>query len=530
MEELIGQTNASIVHRGHSADTPEEKLALKIVLLNPKAGMDEFSTYASLDERVSTYRNIDHPSIAALRDFFYLDTGVAEMPVVVREYIEGESMQEQIEQNHLLSPEQAMQIFRQLLEVSDYLETSSTREIVVRDIKPGNIIIDGDGDAHLTDLELCTSSGQSTTGGRGTISYMPPEQLVGGEPTSMWDRYAIAKTMEHLLTGNEPEHGKPVSLRDGINIPIRVRELLYQMTSRDARERPDSARKILLQLGNQEERGVALVPRPNHSLSNGSASLDKQLALVAGYIIKVPFDDDEKRYLYEFIAYASSMEDDDSQFPVVSQVCKAMRLFLEAKDGFTKEKEFMDTVRRLARQLEYDVIMDDETDDTHKIVLVDPLSNPRKVISIEGPNCIQVDYLKPGASVDDFVEEYERYSRGQDPQLWKKYKKKANLLENVIAFSWLGTLIGIGMTSIVLGLRHESWAIFGSGAGATTAAAYLGPKFHDWNYKPIWKKFRGENAKKFQDPREDHSYNLPSSVTKAFLPEYRGNVPGDDKK
>ena len=94
LEELIGQTNASIVHRGHSADTPEEKLALKIVLLNPKAGMDEFSTYASLDERVSTYRNIDHPSIAALRDFFYLDTGVAEMPVVVREYIEGESMQE----------------------------------------------------------------------------------------------------------------------------------------------------------------------------------------------------------------------------------------------------------------------------------------------------------------------------------------------------------------------------------------------------------------------------------------------------
>ncbi len=308
LEEVIGQTNASKVYRGFEEETPEQKLALKIVLLNPDADLDELGTYSSLEERVDTYRNINHTNIAGLCDFFYWDNGVTQMPVVVRAYIPGESLQEQIGNGQMHSPNEAMVIFKKLLEISDYLETSSTREIVVRDIKPGNIIIDGEGKPHLTDLELCTSSGQTTTGGRGTISYMPPEQLFDSQPTSKWDRYAIAKTMEHLLTGRLPEHGVPVNLPQGINIPHHVKEMLRRMTARNPEERYNSTQEILLELnGNRVLHNNMSIPSAGDGTGERSlVPLNKQLALIARYCGTVVLEEDfsgAKEKMADFIDY-----------------------------------------------------------------------------------------------------------------------------------------------------------------------------------------------------------------------------------
>ena len=81
-----------------------------------------------------------------------------------------------------------------------------------RDIKPGNILIDADGEPHLTDFGLARLvERESTITGAmvealGTPSYMAPEQATGdaAQFTSATDVYGLGSVLYHLLTGQPP--------------------------------------------------------------------------------------------------------------------------------------------------------------------------------------------------------------------------------------------------------------------------------------------------------------------------------------
>jgi len=520
LEEVIGQTNASRVYKGYLENFPEEKFALKVVLLNPEANMDDLGTYCGLEERVSTYQNIVHEKIARLHDFFYLDTGVTEMPVVVRDYVAGESLQEQIDSGKICSPEEALDIFSSLMEISDYLETSAAREIVVRDVKPGNIIINGDAEPHLTDLELCTSSGQATTGGRGTIAYMCPEQLVGGNPTSMWDRYSIAKTMEHLLTGKEPEHGVSVNLPNGINVSSKVGEILQRMTAKEPLERYRNAKEVIaeLNLKTSESNEIGcnnVLPAVVH---NGSlATVPKQLALISKYCDKVDLEEEEKKVIGWFLQYAHSQDASDTR---IGYLARALRLQLEARYGFTKKEEFMNTVKELYKQLDHDLVKADES----KIVMVNPASEPVEVLHIYGPDRIYLDYLKPGFSVDCFIKHHNSYRKGENLKLRDKYRKKKAAQQTVaVATCVFGCAAGAAC-SMIGGIALESLLLAMGGLAGTAGFGAATYNFDiRYNQPRLEREFQRENAKlSDKDPRQDYSYNLPSTLIRAFLPEYNG--------
>src|SRR5437870_2784952 len=99
-----------------------------------------------------------------------------------------------------------------ILKLARTVHYAHKRGILHRDIKPGNILIDADGEPHLTDFGLAKLVEREITltgalvEGLGTPSYMAPEQAAGdtAQLTSATDVYGLGTVFYHLLTGHPP--------------------------------------------------------------------------------------------------------------------------------------------------------------------------------------------------------------------------------------------------------------------------------------------------------------------------------------
>lgn len=185
------------VYLGYRADV-DRQVAIKV--LPPHPGLnDESKQRFRLEAR--TIANLQHPHILPLYDYGATEDGIL---YLVMPYVSGGSLDIALRSGPL-PIEKAVRIVR---EISSALDYAHRQGVIHRDIKPGNILLDGEGNALLGDFGIVkqTDSGADLTGTSivGTPSYMPPEQAQGQPLTAQADLYSFAVVTYEILSGNPP--------------------------------------------------------------------------------------------------------------------------------------------------------------------------------------------------------------------------------------------------------------------------------------------------------------------------------------
>ncbi len=146
---------------------------------------------------------LSHPYIATIYEVGE-DQGQA---YIAMEYIEGRSLEEWLAEKRRFTVEEAI---RFIIEVAEALDSTHKKNIVHRDIKPGNILVDADGHPHLVDFGIAripASTLTQTTAVLGTPFYMAPEQVAARKIDHRVDIFALGAIFYEMLTLEKPFTG-----------------------------------------------------------------------------------------------------------------------------------------------------------------------------------------------------------------------------------------------------------------------------------------------------------------------------------
>ncbi|MFE3461460.1 protein kinase [Nocardiopsis aegyptia] len=195
---------------------------------------------------------LSHPGIAQVYDYGEED-GRA---FLIMELVVGEPLSQVLREHGRLTPDQTLDF---LCQAAQALAAAHARGVVHRDIKPGNLLVTGDGQLKLTDFGIARGDMSVTltqTGMvMGTAQYISPEQALGRPASSASDLYALGVVAYECLAGTPPFTGdSPVALalahtRDEPpelpdHVPLEVDDLVAALLVKDPEERPSSASEV----------------------------------------------------------------------------------------------------------------------------------------------------------------------------------------------------------------------------------------------------------------------------------------------
>jgi len=200
--EEIGRGAQGVVYRAHQKSL-NRTVALKLI------GMGHWATEAHLKRfrrEAAAAASLEHPGIVPIHEVgeregtCYFSMG----------FIEGDQLDEVVRRE----PIPVRRAAELIAKVARTVHYAHEHRILHRDIKPGNILLDRQGEPHLTDFGLARLVETESTVTRtmevlGTPSYMAPEQAVGHDAaiTSATDVYGLGAVLYQLLTGHPPFAG-----------------------------------------------------------------------------------------------------------------------------------------------------------------------------------------------------------------------------------------------------------------------------------------------------------------------------------
>ena len=231
-------------------------IALKII--RPDLAADA-NILRRFKQEILLARQITHRNVIRI-----FDLGVAGgLRFITMEFVEGEDLNSLLNRRGKLEPGEAVAIMRQ---VCEGLQAAHAEDVVHRDLKPQNILVDPDGHVRIMDFGLARTLEQASITHTGIIvgtpDYMSPEQASGEQAGARSDLFAVGVIFYELLTGELPyaadtimaallkrtrEPPRPIDAVDPA-VPKRLSQIVMRCLEPDLNRRYQSAAEILRDL------------------------------------------------------------------------------------------------------------------------------------------------------------------------------------------------------------------------------------------------------------------------------------------
>jgi eukaryotic-like serine/threonine-protein kinase len=201
LDAQIGAGGMSTVYRAFDT-VLERQVAIKLMHREIASDSDQLERFRREARAVA---QLNHPYIVGV-----IDAGEDDRtPYIVFEYVEGETLKDRIRRFGRLPVGEAVAYS---IEIARALGVAHDHQIVHRDVKPQNVLIDEEGAAKVTDFGIARSLTEEglTADGRvlGTTDYVSPEQALGQDVGPQSDLYSLGVVLFEMLTGDVPFHGE----------------------------------------------------------------------------------------------------------------------------------------------------------------------------------------------------------------------------------------------------------------------------------------------------------------------------------
>jgi eukaryotic-like serine/threonine-protein kinase len=155
---------------------------------------------------------VRHPNCVRIYDMVPArsDPGLADLDgmVIVMGYVDGQSLGDRVRDHGLLDDVSAARVW---VNLAGALDAAHSRGVMHRDVKPGNVVVDPNGVAHLIDFGIARKTGDATMTQAGfvlgTPDFLAPEIACGERASSASDAWQLAATISYALTGHPPRGG-----------------------------------------------------------------------------------------------------------------------------------------------------------------------------------------------------------------------------------------------------------------------------------------------------------------------------------
>jgi tetratricopeptide (TPR) repeat protein/predicted Ser/Thr protein kinase len=285
--EKLGEGGMGVVYKAEDSDL-KRTVALKFLSPQALAGDEDKARFVHEAQAAAA---LNHPNICTVYEIgkFEGDSFIA------MECIEGESLKKTISSGPMKLDE-AIDITTQ---ICNGLQKAHEKEIVHRDIKPGNVMVTPEGQVKIMDFGLAKSSEQTKltrTGTTvGTAAYMSPEQTRGDEVDHRTDIWSLGAILYEMVTGKVPfggefeqavlysilnEEPRPIaSFRS--SAPGGLQRIIDKALEKDAGERYQSADELLADLSRlQEGKGASAIGMRSEGMSTRRKTLYAGIGVV----------------------------------------------------------------------------------------------------------------------------------------------------------------------------------------------------------------------------------------------------------
>ncbi len=196
VEHLTDGTYGKIYKATHPMiDHPVVIKVLLPELTHDIKAIQRFESEADLIGRLN-----QHPNVVPIYDYWRDESGA----YLVLKWLEGGSLKDVLEKQGALSLEDTLFIG---YHIADVLAVAHQIGVIHRDIKPGNVLFDCNGEVYLADFGIAKQRDKHITARGavlGTPAYLAPEQLLSGTATEQSDIYALGLLIYEMLTGKRP--------------------------------------------------------------------------------------------------------------------------------------------------------------------------------------------------------------------------------------------------------------------------------------------------------------------------------------